>query len=83
MTTRITVALLLSAATLANSRSLPLMIARDSKLTHACGLAGRLRRDLRHPPEIFDLPHLLLFAKWNIDPEDIPRAWRSPTGHGI
>ena len=26
------------------------------------------------PPEIFDLPHLLVFAKWNIDPEEDPEG---------
>ena len=26
------------------------------------------------PPEIFELPHLLVFAKWNIDPEEDPEG---------
>ena len=36
--------------------------------------ARRLRRNIRNPPELFDLPHLLVFANRNIDPEDDPEG---------
>ena len=26
----------------------------------------------RVPAEMFDLPHILVFAKWSVDPEDDP-----------
>ena len=29
----------------------------------------------RVPAEIFDLPHILVFANWSVDPEDDPNGW--------
>ena len=46
--------------------------------------ARRLHRNIQNPPELFDLPHLLVFANRNIDPKkdsegaaNVNRAWHT------